>query len=89
MSVPNKLCVCVSELHPMYFWGPHNFYRWLLHVVIMEPDPAGDFLPEEPEDDDMGIHFVNIKKYYTLWKNRVSQQCGNIQILALSKSEES
>jgi len=53
------------------------------------PDPAGDFLPEEPEDDDMGIHFVNIKKYYTLWKNRVSQQCGNIQILALSKSEES
>jgi hypothetical protein len=34
----------------------------------------GDFLLEEPGDDDqedVGIHLDNNKKYYTLWKEKI------------------
>jgi hypothetical protein len=69
-DVSSKLAMHVIAL---YFYGHHNFWRWLVHVVIMDPDPADDFLLDLPEDEDQedaGIDIVHNKKYYTLWKKK-------------------
>ncbi len=48
-DISSKLAVHVIALYPLHFYGHDNLWRWSVPVVIMDPDPAGDFLLDLPE----------------------------------------